>query len=194
MPPTLTVAAMGRVDNVKAIVTKDFKRAGNRLLLIGRHDANLLGGTVYADSRGQRGDRLFDAYDAISMRVLWDYLMEIHAERSYVSASAIAEGGILLRLFEGAFGSGLGARVDFDEIKTARRDGFLLGEFIGSCLLEVPPAFEIPAHAAGIPHLFLGEVTAEPRLTFAERGAVIWDETVSKLEESWSETFREVVK
>ncbi len=194
VPPTLTVAAMGRVDNVKAIVTKDFKRAGNRLLLVGRHDANLLGGTVYADSRGQRGDRLFDAYDAISMRVLWDYLMEIHAERSYVSASAIAEGGILLRLFEGAFGSGLGARVDFDEIKTARRDGFLLGEFIGSCLLEVPPAFEIPAHAAGIPHLFLGEVTAEPRLTFAERGAVIWDETVSKLEESWSETFREVVK
>ena len=39
---------------------------------------------------------------------------ELHARRSYVSASAIAEGGILLRLFEGAFGSGLGARVDFD--------------------------------------------------------------------------------
>ena len=50
---------------------------------------------------GQRGDRLFDAYDA-----------DVHARRSgitcwsstrgarYVSASAIAEGGILLRLFE----------------------------------------------------------------------------------------------
>ena len=70
---------MGRVNDVKAIVTKDFKRAGNRLLLLGRYDADVLGGTVYADSLGQRGDRLFDAYDAISMKVQWDYLLELHA-------------------------------------------------------------------------------------------------------------------
>ena len=145
---------MGRVSDVKAIVTKDFKRAGNRLLLLGRYDAEALGGTVYADSFGQRGDRLFDAYDAISMKAQWDYLLELHARRRYVSASAIAEGGILLRLFEAAFGSGLGARVDFDGIPAARRDGLLFGEFIGSCLLEVPPDFEIPAQLAGIPHQF----------------------------------------
>jgi phosphoribosylformylglycinamidine (FGAM) synthase-like enzyme len=100
----------------------------------------------------------------------------------------------LLRLFEAAFGSGLGARVDFDGVKAARRDGLLFGEFIGSCLLEVPPDFEIPAQVAGIPHQFLGHVTAEPRLTFADHGAVIWEEAVSKLAESWSETFGEVVK
>ena len=194
VPPTLAVATMGRVSDVKAIVTKDFKRAGNRLLLLGRYDAEALGGTVYADSFGQRGDRLFDAYDPISMKVQWDYLLELHARRCYVSASAIAEGGILLRLFEAAYGSGLGARVDFDGMPSARRDGLLFGEFIGSCLLEVPPDFEIPAHVAGIPHHFLGHVTAEPRLTFADHGAVIWEEAVSKLAESWSKTFREVVK
>ena len=44
MPPTLAVAAMGRVNDVKAIVTKDFKRAGNRLLLLGRYDAECSGG------------------------------------------------------------------------------------------------------------------------------------------------------
>jgi len=194
VPPTLAVAAVGRVSDVKAMVTKDFKRAGNRLLVLGRYDAEALGGTVYADSLGQRGDRLFDAYDAASMKAQWDYLQELHARRSYVSASAIAEGGTLLRLFEGAFGSGLGARVDFDRIQAARRDGILFGEFIGSCLLEVPPDFEVPAHLAGIPHQFIGHVTAEPRLTFVHHGAVVWQETVEKLAESWSETFREVVK
>jgi len=194
VPPTLAVATMGRVSDVRAIVTKDFKRAGNRLVLVGRCDADVLGGTVYADSLGQRGDRLFDAYDTISMQVQWDYLLELHARRKYVSASAIAEGGVLLRLFEAAFGSGLGARVDFDGFKAARRDGLLFGEFIGSCLLEVPPDFDIPAQVAGIPHQFLGHVTAEPRLTLVEHGAVIWDEDVSQLAESWSETFREVVK
>jgi phosphoribosylformylglycinamidine synthase len=194
VPPTLAVAAVGRVGDVRTMITKDFKRAGNRLLLLGRYDADALGGTVYADSFGQRGDRLFDAYDPISMQVQWDYLLELHAQRRYVSASAIAEGGLLLRLFEGAFGSGFGARVDFDGIKAARRDGLLFGEFIGACLLEVPPDFEVPSHVAGIPHQFIGYVTAEPRLTFADHGAVNWEEAVSKLAEYWSATFREVVK
>ena len=194
VPPTLAVATMGRVSDVKAMVTKDFKCAGNRLLLLGRYDADALGGTVYADSFGQRGDRLFDAYDPISMQVQWDYLMELHAQHRYVSASAIAEGGILLRLFEGAFGSGLGARVDFSGIQAGRRDGFLFGEFVGSCILEVPPDFDVPVHVAGIPHQFIGHVTAEHRLAIADHGAVIWEETVSNLAESWSKTFREVVK
>ncbi|HTS68369.1 MAG TPA: AIR synthase-related protein [Terriglobia bacterium] len=194
VPPTLAVATMGRVSDVKATVTKDFKRAGNRLLLLGRSDANLLGGTVYADSQGQRGDRLFDVYDAISIRVLWDYLVELHSHRKYVSGSAIAEGGILLRLFEAAFGSGLGASLDFGSIKAARRDGFLFGEFIGSCLLEVEPDFKLPAHAAGIPHQFIGLVTAEPRLRLADGGKVIWEEEVEQLAKTWTETFREVVK
>ena len=194
VPPTLAVATVGRVSDVKAMVTKDFKRAGNRLLLLGRYDADALGGTVYADSVGQRGDRLFDAYDAISMKVQWDYLQELHARRSYFSASAVAEGGILLRLFEGALGSGLGARVDFGGIPAARRDGLLFGEFIGSCLLEVAPDFEVPASLAGIPHQFVGQVTAEPCMTLADQGEVIWEETVEELARSWTETFREVVK
>jgi len=194
VPPTLAVATMGRVADVKTIVTKDFKRAGNRLLLLGRYDAEVLGGTVYADSHGQRGDCLFDGYDAISMQVQWDYLLELHAQQQYVSASALAEGGVLLRLFEAAFGSGLGARVDLRGIPASRRDGLLFGEFIGACLLEVPPDFEIPAHLAGIPHHFLGHVTAEPRLTLVDQETVIWEESVSQLAESWSETFNEVVK
>lgn len=194
VPPTLAVATMGRVDDVKAIVTKEFKHAGNRLLLVGRYDADRLGGSVYADSFGQRGDRLFDAYDAISMKVRWDYLRELHAQGRYVSASAIAEGGIMLRLFEAAFGSGLGARIDLDGLQSGRADGFLFGEFIGSCLLEVAPDFEIPADLTGVPHHFIGHVTAEPRLALSEHGEVFWEESVSQLTESWSKTFREVVK
>jgi phosphoribosylformylglycinamidine (FGAM) synthase-like enzyme len=194
VPPTLAVATMGRINDVKKIVTKDFKRAGNRLLLVGRIDANALGGTVYADSRGQRGDRLFDAYDAIAMKVQWDYLSELHSQQRYFSASAIAEGGIMVRLFEAAFGSGLGAQLDLGGIAASRRDGFVFGEFIGTCLLEVAEDFQIPTHLAGIPHVFLGRVTAEPRLKFVDRETVVWDEAISKLAEGWSETFREVVK
>ena len=194
VPATLAVATMGRVDDVKAVVTKDFKRAGNRLLLLGRYDASALGGTVYADAFGQRGDRLFDAYDAEAIKALWDGVLELHARRAYASASAVAEGGIMLRLFESAFGSGLGAQIEFDGLPASRRDGLLFGEFIGSCLLEVPPEFEFPASLAGIPHQFIGHVTAAPRLKLVDHANVLWEESVAQLAEGWSKTFAEVVK
>jgi phosphoribosylformylglycinamidine synthase len=114
VPATLVVTAMGRLPDVRKVVSKDFKKAGNRLVLVGRFDCEALGGSVYADSRGQRGDRLFDAYDASSIRSVWEALLRLHGQGGYVSASAIAEGGILLRLFEAAWGSGYGARISLE--------------------------------------------------------------------------------
>lgn len=193
VPPTLAVAAVARVADVRRIVTKDFKRPGNALLLVGCFDPEALGGSVYADSFGQRGDRLFDAYDATSIRALWDVLGELQARGGYVSGCAIGEGGMLLRFFEGAWGSGLGARVQLDAVR-GRRDGFLFGEFVGSVLIEVPPDGDWEKQLVGIPHTILGEVVPDSRLTLLEGGRVVWQESVSVLAEDWSKTFREVVE
>src|SRR6266568_4413604 len=112
VPPTLVIAAMARVPDVGRIVTKDFKRVGNKLLLVGDADASVLGGTVYADSFGQRGDRLFDPGDSDVVLRLWDALIELRHKGIYVASSAIAEGGLGLRLFEGSWGSGHGVKID----------------------------------------------------------------------------------
>ena len=44
VPPTLAVAAVARVSDVKTVVTKEFKGAGNSLVLVGRFDPEALGG------------------------------------------------------------------------------------------------------------------------------------------------------
>jgi phosphoribosylformylglycinamidine synthase len=194
VPPTLAVATMGRVADVGKIVTKEFKRAGNRLVLVGHSNPEVLGGTVYADSLTQRGDHLFDAYDSVTIREQWDALLRLHAQGKYVSGSAIAEGGIFLRLFEAGFGSGLGARVEFDALGASRRDGLLFGEFIGACVIEIPQDIDLSMSLAGIPHRILGEVTDAPRVTLADHGEVVWEENVSDLVRIWSKTFSEVVK
>lgn len=194
VPPTLVVATLGRVPDVKKVVTKEFKRAGNKLVLAGRVDPDALGGSVYADSYGQRGDRLFDAYDGPAIRAHWDALLGLHKAGSYVSASAIAEGGLLLRVFEAAFGSGLGATVNLDIQIPGRKDGLLFGEFIGSGLLEVAPDIDLEKTFRGIPHHVIGEVTQEPRISFSQSGTVIWQESVATLAAAWARTFREVVK
>ncbi|MGH9356755.1 MAG: AIR synthase-related protein, partial [Terriglobia bacterium] len=115
VPPTLAIAAFGRVPDVKRIVTKDFKRAGNKIVLLGYTDPNALGGSVYADSLNQRGDSLFAGAEACSLRRLWDALLQLHATGDCFSAASIGEGGLILRLFEACLGSGLGARVQFND-------------------------------------------------------------------------------
>jgi phosphoribosylformylglycinamidine synthase len=191
---TLALAAMGRVPDVKDVVTKDFKRAGNKLVLLGAARPDGLCGSVYADTFGQRGDRLFNPGNAAAVQSVWDTVLAMHAEDLYVSGSAIAEGGLLLRLFEAAFGSGLGARIELSPEIFGRRDELLFGEFIGSVLLEVSPDVEQDLEGLFIPHLTIGEVIAEPQLVLAEDGGVQWQQNVAELEEVWSKTFREVVE
>lgn len=194
VPMTLAVAALGRVPDVKNIATKDFKHAGNKLVLVGDTDPSFLGGTIYADSYGQRGDRLYDPGDTKNLIRLWDALHQLHQEGKYVSGSAVAEGGIVLRLFEACYGSGLGARIDCSASNKGRADGQLFGEFIGSVLLEISPDGDLDSFLAGVPHRVMGEVIVEPSLVIAKDGKTVWQEFTSKLAESWSKTFREVVE
>ncbi len=194
VPPTLVVAAVGRVANVRQVVTKEFKHPGDRLVLVGRIEADALGGSVYADTCGQRGDRLFDAYDAPAIRAQWDALLKLHAAGGYEAGSAIAEGGLFLRLFEAALGSGFGARIRLDAFPAGRRDGCLFGEFVGSVLIEVQADSNPEERLAGAPFRIIGEVIAEPRLSLVDRGKVVWEEEIEELAESWQETFREVVE
>jgi phosphoribosylformylglycinamidine synthase len=185
---------MGRLPDVKKVVSKDFKRPGNLLVLLGRLDCEALGGSVYADSWGQRGERLFDAYDASSILPVWDALLGLHGQGGYMSASAIAEGGILLRLFEAAWGSGYGARITLDAFREGRKDGALFGEFVGSVLLEVPPRYNLNGQLGDVPYRIIGEVLPEPQLILLDRGKVVWRETTAALGEVWSKTFREVIE
>ena len=194
VPMTLAVSAMGRVTDVKKIVTKDFKGAGNKIVVLGPVGADGLGGSVYADAHGQRGDRLFDPGNAAAVRAVWDAVLAQHAEGCYVSGSAIAEGGLLLRLFEASFGSGLGARIQLGSQITGRRDELLFGEFIGTMLLEVSPEVEQRLSGLGVPHLTIGEVIAEPQLILTEGKSVVWQQDVAGLASAWSKTFREVVE
>jgi phosphoribosylformylglycinamidine synthase II len=191
VPPTLVVCAFGRVPDTRRVVTKEFKQAGNRLVIVGKTRPCALGGSVYADCHGQRGDALFDAHSGAEMKSIWEALGRAYADGAYRSASAIAEGGVLLRLFEAAYGSGLGARIALPDDDA---DGLLFGEFIGSVLLEVPAHRDLRKYLGGLPHVLLGEVIDAPQLELTKQGVTIWKAPVSEMAEAWSSTFREVVK
>ncbi|MGH9403056.1 MAG: phosphoribosylformylglycinamidine synthase subunit PurS [Terriglobia bacterium] len=206
-PPTLAVAAFGRVPDVRRVATKDFKKPGNRILLLGNVGAHALGGSVYADAHGQRGDHLFDpcgADDPQSIQPVWDALMRLGASGSYASASAIGEGGLFLRLFEACYGSGLGAQINLDgmaklagrpaDADDLRNDELWFGEFTGAVMLEVPPDFDADKNLGGVPHCVIGETTDEPRIVVSQSGRVFWQDDVSSLAAVWSKPFREALE
>jgi phosphoribosylformylglycinamidine synthase len=203
VPMTLAVASLSRLPHVGQVATKEFKRSGNRIVVVGKADDAALGGSVYADTHGQRGDRLFDPGDATEVRKVWDMLLRMRKTNGYVAGCAIAEGGVALRLFEACDGSGLGVRVDISPWKEAagkvcsvspRGDTLLFGEFVGSALLEVPSDFDFKDFPEDVPHCIIGEVTAEPRISLVEDGQQVWQESVPHLSECWCKTFREVVE
>jgi phosphoribosylformylglycinamidine synthase II len=204
VPYTLVVCAMGRVPDVRRIVTKEFKSPGNPIYLVGKRDVEALGGSVYADSCGRAGGRLFQPDGATSVREVWDAILRLHAQRSTASASAVAEGGVFLRLFEASFGSGLGATIDCSGScaseqshasipRAAGLDGLLFGEFIGSVLIEIPRDVSLPALLGHVPHVQVGEVTADNKLTIRSGQRTVWQEAVPSLAAVWSKTFRELI-
>ena len=208
VPRTLAVAALGRIPDVNRIVTKEWKRAGNKLVFVGRAEPEALGGSIYADSYGQRGDRLFPPLSPRAARTLWEGLLMLHREQGYASGSAIAEGGIFLRLFESSLGSGLGATVELSGAVGAADKGqgadpaiagrskarLLFGEFIGSVLLEVSPEINLQRYFPNTPWLALGEVTNQPTITITEDGEILWEQKTAALAEGWGKTFQEVVE
>jgi hypothetical protein len=61
-------------------------------------------------------------------------------------------------------------------------------------LLEVAPEVAQSLSSLKIPCRVIGEVISDPRLELAEGGKVVWRQQISRLEASWSRTFREVLE
>ncbi len=211
VPPTLAVAAMARVPDVRRIRTKEFKRAGNSLAVAGLLGPHALGGSVYADAQGQRGDALFSPGKPEQLLAFWDELLSLVQAPHCVSACAIGEGGLALRLFEGGLGSGLGARVDLScmagllvssaadtpsnsNLRAITPLELMFGEFNGAVLLELTPQGGAQAQKAGFPCVVIGEVLSDAQLIVLNGKQQCFAESLSDLEQVWSATFREVLE
>ena len=192
VPPTLCVFALGRMQNVRKLVPKPFQRAGNALLLIGPRSSEL-GGSVFLDTFGKRGERLPDPDESELMRT-WKALKSLRADGFVLSASAVAEGGLVRRIFEMSLGSGLGCRMDaFALAKLLRTGGpeaALFAEMVGAVLIEVPEdrAEKICGQTGAFA---VGRVLEDPILS-VRTGSLDLNLEAESLASVWEKPFKEV--
>ena len=191
-PFTLCVMAMGRLTDVRHLVTKPFKGEGNPLYILGPL-SDRLGGSVYLDTLGRRGKTLPHP-DPDALLDVWTRLQACRREIPLLSISPVGEGGIIHRLFEMALGSGMGCRIDLENIRNGnpdrRLDSALFAEMIGAWIIEVP-ADSTETVESLLPVTAIGNVTGENSIHLNWNGAYLQLD-MNELIGHWEQPFREV--
>ncbi len=185
-PLTLDILAVGRMPDVQKLIRKPFRKPGDFIMLYtpGLIEAKL-GGSILYDLSGQRGDQL----PSVNLRLLRKGLELYHSadQGRIYSRSAIAEGGVIRRLFECCLGSGLGCSIELGKIEHCL--AWLFAELHGSIL------FTTNSRALWVsPDLYpLGMVTEQPAITVFSGNKQLFSAGVAKLSSMWSKTFKEVI-
>jgi len=196
VPFTVVVATLCRIPDVTRVLTKELKQPGNQLILVGRLDPDLLGGSVYLDCYGQRGSKLSDWGNewAAGLLPVWQRLHALISDphTPVRAAAATGEGGVFKKTFEMAYGGRLGADLDLTAWGPARRDGILFSEAIGSFIVEIEAGADPDDLFAGIEHTPLGTVTASRCISLkdGDDGLAL---RIEDLVAAWESTFKDVV-
>jgi phosphoribosylformylglycinamidine synthase len=188
IPGCILVTALSVIPDVARTLTTDWKRPGSRVVLVGvtRDD---LGGSVYAKTKGQLGDRAPRVDHDLGHAVLRGVARAL-AARCALAAHDLSEGGLAAALAEMAIGGRLGATIDLDPLPARpplRSEEILFSESPSRFLLEVPPdrLDDLRANLHGVPFAVLGAVTQDPTLVVRQQGRELARLAVADLEAAW---------
>jgi phosphoribosylformylglycinamidine synthase len=135
IPPTPTVAMVGLLDDVEAMLTPWWRGEGDVIVLLGRTREEL-GGSEYLAVVHRLGRGTPPWIDLEAEKRLHRLVLEAAHERLLRSAHDVGEGGLAVALAECCFGGArLGARVAIEG--GMRRDALLFGESQSRMLLSL---------------------------------------------------------
>jgi len=194
IPPTLAVLALGKIKDVNKIVTKPWKKPGNKLILAGALSSNL-GGSLYLDVTGNQGGPLPDPQISFLMG-FYDKLREYILRNEIFSASAISQGGAVRRIFEMALGSGFGAEISLEQINkkldSRIKEAALFAEMTGAVLIETD-AEKAESIAEDLGGAVIGAIINKPVISIDTTATSLSVELDTLIKE-WEKPFREIIQ
>lgn len=202
IPPVLCISAFGKIPDVAKTVTSDFKRPNSMIILVGKLDADAMGGSVYYDIHGAVGNTL----PHVDLQMLDRTLTAVHRaidEGLVLSCHDVSEGGIAVALTEMCIGGNCGATLDFvSALGSGRLDHLLFNEMAGCFLIEVetspnPVSYQRLARVhhllRNIPHETIG-ITHEQSFICGEHNVrdKIFRIPLHELKAAWQAPMKEV--
>ncbi|HEY4228976.1 MAG TPA: phosphoribosylformylglycinamidine synthase subunit PurL [Thermoanaerobaculia bacterium] len=197
IPPTPTVGMVGLLDDVSRHVRLPFRRAGDRIALLGTtHDE--LGASEFLRTVRGRDEGPCPEVDLAAERRLVELLVALAEASRLASAHDVSDGGLAVALAECAMQGDVGADVALDS--DIRVSSLLFGESTGRALVSFAPENESAVRAAaeqgGVPFAVIGTVGGR-RLRISVRGrepAVTVDEDLVTLDALWRGAFAHAIE
>jgi phosphoribosylformylglycinamidine synthase len=194
IPPTPTVGMVGLLEDVSRHVRIPFRRAGDRIGLLGE-TRDELGASEFLRSVHGRDDGPCPEVDLDAERRLIDLLVRLAEERRLASAHDVSDGGLAVALAECAMESGLGVEIRLEP--GLRPSALLFGETTGRAVItfsvEEESAVRSSAEAARVPFRVIGRVGGE-RLLIEVGSRALVDEPLPALRELWTTAFAQAIE
>jgi len=188
--PTPSIGMVGLLSDVDKMQTASFKRVGDQIVLLGRHDDDALGGSEYlAKFHSDFRDRL-PKINLDEEKKLHQLLLELNAKALIESAHDCSEGGLVLCLLESAFSNEIGVSVKMES--SLKPDCLLFGEApsraVVSCrkehlneIMKLSKKYDVPCELIG--------QTVKDRFVFND----LIDLDVKKLKKAWEGGFEKII-
>jgi phosphoribosylformylglycinamidine synthase len=210
IPHTLLISALAQIDDVDRCITMDLKSPGNLLVQIGatRHE---LSGSHLELVADVHGNSRVPQVDVETAKRTFAAVHEAMQRGLVRACHDLSEGGLAVAAAEMAFAGNCGATIRLADVpRDASVDPaaedldvvLLFSESASRFVIEVPPAQQAALEAvlqnAQVSFRHIGEVTAEPRVQFANgrpssisRGSA-WqiDLPLAELKEAWQKPLR----
>jgi phosphoribosylformylglycinamidine synthase len=192
--PTPTIGVVGLLEHADRVVARNFRDAGDAILLFGEGRGEL-GGSEYLKVAHDLVRGVPPALDLDAERALQALLVQLAGERLLRSAHDCSDGGIAVTLAECCFDTaGMGAEISIDGVRVAadadvNLAAALFGESASRVVVSVVPdavtAVLERAAAARVPARVIGQ-TGGNRLRIAVAGQIVVDAAVDEAERVWS--------
>ena len=134
--PTPTIGMLGILDDYDQMMTLDFKKAGDRIYLLGTSRDDL-GSSEYLREVHQVEFSACPFFDLDEEFRLQDVLSKLITDRWIESAHDVSDGGLFVSLLESAMPNGLGFSVN--TASGIRKDAWLFGEAQSRVVVTVTP-------------------------------------------------------
>jgi phosphoribosylformylglycinamidine synthase subunit PurSL len=195
IPPTLCISAFGKISDVRATVSADFKQSESLIVLIGDLDMSALGGSVYASlsSHASHSYRIPHVRRE-KLPLLFSTVHELINHTIVRACHDISEGGVAVSLAEMCFGNEIGASLDLSFLGTTNADLFLFNETAGCFLIEIAPHHIHHALFAEIPNRVIGTTTTAATISACQNNRSVFEIPISTLKKAWKQPMKKVFR
>jgi phosphoribosylformylglycinamidine synthase len=196
IPPVLCISAFSKVEDICKTTSSPFKKAGNKILLVGNTKKEL-GGSVYYENQGEIGNSVPQPDITEALKIFQAVFETINSGQA-VACHDLSEGGLGTAITEMCYGYNLGVSIDLEKaphnLTEKRADYLLFAESSNRFLLEIPEenVSTVKEIFAGLPVAVIGETTTSGTVEINYEGKKVVNEKIDDLRKSWEKPMREV--